>query len=234
MVCAAILRMSMLKLLSFISPGRMRKIHMKMGERTTMTQNPKFRYEDWGPAFFSLAFIKTLFFVNWCSLGLEAFEGHSAPDSALITLDRQKTSVHRFLKGNRPLVLSFGSCTWPPFLYKLDEFKQLVKDFSNVADFLIVYLAEAHATDAWAFKNNVDISVHKNLEERLAAARTLLKEDPPCPVVVDEMNNITASKYGALPERLYVIQSGKVIYQGGIGPWGYKPEEVRKVLEKSK
>lgn len=76
--------------------------------------------------------------------------------------------------------------------------------------------------------------MHKNLEERLAAARTLLKEDPPCPVVVDEMNNITASKYGALPERLYVIQSGKVIYQGGIGPWGYKPEEVRKVLEKSK
>ncbi len=67
--------------------------------------------------------------------------------------------------------------------------------------------------DAWAFANNVDISVHKNLEERLAAARTLVKEDPLCPVVVDEMTNITASKYGALPERLYVIQSGTVIYQ---------------------
>uniref|UniRef100_A0A673KR71 Iodothyronine deiodinase n=4 Tax=Sinocyclocheilus TaxID=75365 RepID=A0A673KR71_9TELE len=117
-------------------------------------------------------------------------------------------------------------------LFKLDQFKQLVKDFSDVADFLVVYLAEAHATDAWAFENNIDISVHKNLEERLAAARTLVKEDPLCPVVVDEMTNITASKYGALPERLYVIQSGKVIYQGGIGPWGYNPEEVRKVLEK--
>lgn len=67
--------------------------------------------------------------------------------------------------------------------------------------------------DGWAFVNNVDISVHKNLEERLAAARTLVKEDPLCPVVVDEMTNITASKYGALPERLYVIQSGKVLYQ---------------------
>jgi len=67
--------------------------------------------------------------------------------------------------------------------------------------------------DGWAFVNNVDISVHKNLKERLAAAQILVKEDPLCPVVVDEMTNITASKYGALPERLYVIQSGKIIFQ---------------------
>ncbi|KAK2898409.1 hypothetical protein Q8A67_009827 [Cirrhinus molitorella] len=202
--------MTLLKFLSIVSPGLTKKIHLKMGEKFTMTQNPKFKYEDWGPTFFSMAFIKTVASVNWCSLGLEAFEGHAAPDTALFTLDGQKTSIHRFLKGNRPL------------------------DFSDVADFLVVYLAEAHATDAWAFANNVDISVHKNLEERLAAAQTLVKEDPLCPVVVDEMTNITASKYGALPERLYVIQSGKVIYQGGIGPWGYSPEEVRKVLEKIK
>ncbi|XDV49267.1 hypothetical protein PO909_018549 [Leuciscus waleckii] len=184
MILFAIVQLSLLKLLSIISPGRMKKIHLKMGEKSTMTQNPKFKYEDWGPSFFSLAFIKTVLSVNWCSLGLEAFEGFAAPDTALFTLDGQKTSIHRFLK------------------------------------------------DGWAFVNNVDISVHKNLEERLAAAQTLVKEDPLCPVVVDEMTNITASKYGALPERLYVIQSGKVIYQGGIGPWGYNPEEVRKVLEK--
>uniref|UniRef100_A0A8C1ER37 Iodothyronine deiodinase n=1 Tax=Cyprinus carpio carpio TaxID=630221 RepID=A0A8C1ER37_CYPCA len=219
MILFAIAHLTLLKLLSVVFPGLMKKIHLKMGEKFTMTQNPKFKYEDWGPSFFSLAFIKTVLSVNWCSLGLEAFEGHAAPDTALFTLDGQKTSIHRFLKGNRPL---------------LDEFKQLVKDFSDVADFLVVYLAEAHATDAWAFANNVDIKVHKTLEERLAAARTLVKEDPLCPVVVDEMTNITASKYGALPERLYVIQSGKVFYQGGIGPWGYNPEEVRKVLEKIK
>ncbi|KTG04433.1 hypothetical protein cypCar_00008669 [Cyprinus carpio] len=186
MILFAIAHLTLLKLLSVVFPGLMKKIHLKMGEKFTMTQNPKFKYEDWGPSFFSLAFIKTVLSVNWCSLGLEAFEGHAAPDTALFTLDGQKTSIHRFLK------------------------------------------------DAWAFANNVDIKVHKTLEERLAAARTLVKEDPLCPVVVDEMTNITASKYGALPERLYVIQSGKVFYQGGIGPWGYNPEEVRKVLEKIK
>lgn len=111
MILFAITQMTLLKLLSFVSPGLMKKIHLKMGQKSTMTQNPKFKYEDWGPTFFSLTFIKTVFSVNWCSLGLEAFEGYAAPDTALFTLDGQKTSIHRFLKGNRPLVLSFGSCT---------------------------------------------------------------------------------------------------------------------------
>lgn len=31
-------------------------------------------------------------------------------------------------------------------MYKLDEFKQLVEDFGAVADFLVIYIAEAHST----------------------------------------------------------------------------------------
>uniref|UniRef100_A0AAY5EAU5 Iodothyronine deiodinase n=1 Tax=Electrophorus electricus TaxID=8005 RepID=A0AAY5EAU5_ELEEL len=99
-------------------------------------------------------------------------------------------------------------------MYKLDEFRQLVRDFRDVADFLVVYIAEAHATDRWAFHNNVDIRVHRSLQERLSAARILLSEEPLCP-------------YGAKPERLYVIQSGKVTYKSG-----YCPGAVRKVLQK--
>uniref|UniRef100_A0A8C5D611 Iodothyronine deiodinase n=1 Tax=Gouania willdenowi TaxID=441366 RepID=A0A8C5D611_GOUWI len=98
-------------------------------------------------------------------------------------------------------------------MYKLDEFKQLVKDFSGVADFLVVYIAEAHSTDGWAFTNNVAIKLHKNLEERISAAKILLKEDPLCPIVVDDMTNITSTKYGAMPERLYVLQAGKVVFK---------------------
>lgn len=47
---------------------------------------------------------------------------------------------------NRPLVLNFGSCTWPSFLFKLDQFKGLIEDFSSIADFLIIYIEEAHAS----------------------------------------------------------------------------------------
>lgn len=68
-------------------------------------------------------------------------------------------------------------------------------------------------SDGWAFKNNIDIKNHRSLEDRLVAARILVEEDPLCPVVVDDMKNSCAIKYGALPERLYVLQAGKVIYK---------------------
>lgn len=67
--------------------------------------------------------------------------------------------------------------------------------------------------DGWAFTNNYDINTHQRLEDRLSAARILLQKDPLCPVVVDEMSDITAIKYGALPERFYVLQAGKVVYK---------------------
>lgn len=97
-----------------------------------------------------------------------------------------------------------------------------------------MYIAEAHSTDGWAFTNNLDINQHRSLEERLSAAQILVQMEPLCPVVVDEMTNVAAIKYGALPERLYVLQAGKVVYKGKMGPWGYDPLEVRTFLEKMK
>ncbi|KAJ0065164.1 hypothetical protein NL108_005644, partial [Boleophthalmus pectinirostris] len=86
----------------------------------------------------------------------------------------------------------------------------------------------------WAFTNNYDIKQHQSLEDRLSAARILVQKDLPCPVVVDVMSNCTSIKYGALPERLYVLQAGQVVYKGKMGPWGYDPLEVRAFLEKMK
>lgn len=68
-------------------------------------------------------------------------------------------------------------------------------------------------SDGWAFTNNIDINQHQSLEDRLSAAQILLQKEPLCPVVVDEMNDVSAIKYGALPERLYVLQAGKVVYK---------------------
>ncbi|KAG7275784.1 hypothetical protein CRUP_005698 [Coryphaenoides rupestris] len=54
---------------------------------------------------------------------------------------------------------------------------------------------------------------HQNLGDRLSAAQVLVDLQPRCPVVVDDMSNVATSKYGALPERLYVLQAGKVVYK---------------------
>uniref|UniRef100_A0A2K6KZQ2 Iodothyronine deiodinase n=2 Tax=Rhinopithecus TaxID=542827 RepID=A0A2K6KZQ2_RHIBE len=86
--------------------------------------------------------------------------------------------------------------------------------------------------DGWAFKNNMDIRNHRNLQDRLQAAHLLLARSPQCPVVVDTMQNQSSQLYAALPERLYVIQEGRILYKGKSGPWNYNPEEVRAVLEK--
>ncbi|XP_025255572.1 type I iodothyronine deiodinase isoform X2 [Theropithecus gelada] len=86
--------------------------------------------------------------------------------------------------------------------------------------------------DGWAFKNNMDIRNHRNLQDRLQAAHLLLARSPQCPVVVDTMQNQSSQLYAALPERLYVIQEGRILFKGKSGPWNYNPEEVRAVLEK--
>jgi hypothetical protein len=54
-----------------------------------------------------------------------------------------------FAKENRPLVLNFGSNSWPPFVEKLREFGEIQNDFADIADFLIVYIEEAHPVDGW-------------------------------------------------------------------------------------
>ena len=44
------------------------------------------------------------------------------------------------------------------------------------------------------------------------------------PVLVDEIDDAIAQAYGALPDRLYLIdQGGIVAYQGDPGPWGFDP-----------
>ena len=61
----------------------------------------------------------------------------------------------------------------------------------------------------------MDIKNHQNLQDRLRAAHLLLDRSPQCPVVVDTMTNQSSSCYAALPERLYVLQEGRVLYKVG-------------------
>lgn len=48
----------------------------------------------------------------------------------------------------------------------------------------------------------------------------LLDRTPQCPVVVDTMENESSQRYAALPERLYVLREGRILYKvtGARGP----------------
>lgn len=50
--------------------------------------------------------------------------------------------------------------------------------------------------------------------------------------VIDGVDNAAASAYGGWPDRLYLIGSdGRIAYQGGQGPFGFKPEELERAIE---
>lgn len=77
----------------------------------------------------------------------------TAYNSPVVSLDGKR--CHRlldFARGSRPLVLNFGSSTCPVFMQMLKRYQQLKNDFSEVADFAVVYIEEAHPVDGWAFK----------------------------------------------------------------------------------
>uniref|UniRef100_A0A8C3F7M9 Iodothyronine deiodinase n=1 Tax=Chrysemys picta bellii TaxID=8478 RepID=A0A8C3F7M9_CHRPI len=202
------------KMLMILFPEMMKRYILKQGQKGSIGTNPNFSYENWGPTFFSLKYLLFVLKVKWKRLEDEAFLGHNAPNTPVADFRDEMHHILDFMQGH--------------------EFNKLVEDFNSIADFLIIYIEEAHATDGWAFKNNIVINNHRNLQDRKKAAQFLLKENPLCPVVLDTMENLSSSKYAALPERLYLVQGGKVVYKGGVGPWNYNPEDIRAILEKLK
>jgi len=118
----------------------------------------------------------------------------------------------------------------------LGKFGALRTKFVGLVDFVIIYIAEAHPAERKHFSGNFDIFTHASMEERMEAARTL-KENAGeildgCPILVDCMDDRTNLAYSALPERLYVLQDGKITYEGGLGPYFYSIDEVEAFLSK--
>ena len=53
------------------------------------------------------------------------------------------------------------------------------------------------------------------------------------PMVVDDVGNAVASVYGGWPDRLYLVAAdGRIAYQGGEGPSGFKPEELAAAIDR--
>jgi hypothetical protein len=110
---------------------------------------------------------------------------------------------------------------------------QIYDDYKEHADFLTVYVREAHPTDEWQMKSNVKDDVcyaqPKTLEQRMAIANDFTKRFKyPLPFGVDDMSNAAELAYAAWPERLYIIdETGHIAYRGGMGPFNYKPAEAR-------
>ena len=53
------------------------------------------------------------------------------------------------------------------------------------------------------------------------------------PMAVDRLDNAVASTYGGWPDRLYLIgRDARIAFQGGEGPFGFKPDELEAAIER--
>ena len=114
----------------------------------------------------------------------------------------------------------------------------MYNEFRQDADFLTVYIREAHPTDSGRLPINVKEDVcypqPHSLADRIAIANDFTTRfQYPIPLAIDSMADAAGQTYGAFPERLYIIDSnGQIVYKGGPGPMQYHPEEAQAWLEK--
>ncbi len=109
------------------------------------------------------------------------------------------------------------------------------KKYAGLAQFLIIYIKEAHPADDWPMRVNKRLKFIKdptNQFERFQVATTCvsdLKISIPC--LIDDMTNGTAAAYKGHPDRLYVVgKDGKIAFHGAPGAKGFKPASMEVAL----
>ena len=99
-----------------------------------------------------------------------------------------------------------------------------------------MYITEAHPSDVWQMESNVRDKVvfasPKSEDERaLIAGACVRKLGIKFPAVLDEFGNSTEQAYTGWPDRIYVVdQNGRVAYKSRPGPFGFRADELSRIL----
>lgn len=106
------------------------------------------------------------------------------------------------------------------------------KQYQGRADFLTIYIREAHPTDEWQMTDNEKDKVCYP-QPRTSAMRVAIADDfvrrfsYDLPLLVDPIENPADQIYAGWPERLYIVdERGIIAYKGKTGPFGFHPDEV--------
>jgi type I thyroxine 5'-deiodinase len=82
---------------------------------------------------------------------------------------------------------------------------------------VVIYISEAHAADEWSLSLKYQINQHKSIEDRIAAAKFLIKEkNYKYRIFVDsfdgDSNNSFEKTYSGWPERGFIFHKGKIVH----------------------
>lgn len=162
--------------------------------------------------------------------------GEKAPNFTLKKVEGGGTVELAGLIGEKPVVLVTGNFTCGPFRSFYPAVEEVYQRHKDKANFVMVYVREAHPTDGWKMESNnragVAVKQPTTFDERVSVAGqfcTNLKTT--MPVVVDDVDDTVGHAYSGMPARLYVIdRAGKVAYKSGRGPFGFRPGEMEQAL----
>jgi thiol-disulfide isomerase/thioredoxin len=165
--------------------------------------------------------------------------GDSAPDFTLPLLDDSGSATLSSFRGAKPVVLIFGSYTWPPFRREVPALNKLYQRYRNEVAFYIVYIAEAHPMDIWQMQSNVKERVlfrnpTTDQERENIASSCVRKLHIAIPALVDSINNQVEQDYTAWPDRLYLISTdGRIRFKSEAGPFGFSAKRLAVALQTS-
>jgi len=114
----------------------------------------------------------------------------------------------------------------------------LYQQYRDRAEFFVVYIGEAHASDAWQVPNNLKDRVivvsPANAREREAVADVCMtKLGLTMPAIVDTFDDATELAYTGWPERLYLIdRTGRIAYKSRPGPYGFALADLEAALQR--
>jgi hypothetical protein len=100
----------------------------------------------------------------------------------------------------------------------------------------VVYIREAHPSDAWQLPVNVKDDVvyasPTDATERVNLAGICVKKlGIEMPAIIDNFDDSTDMAYSGWPDRIYVIdREGRIAYKSAPGPFGFKPAEMERVV----
>jgi hypothetical protein len=123
----------------------------------------------------------------------------------------------------------------------------LYQQYHDRVQFLSIYIREAHPKDGWWLgggltgmivkkgipKTATEIYDPKTIEERrLVAGQCAESLQYGIHTYVDEMDDRVSKAYAAKPTRLYLVGlGGRVVYAGGLGPYGFSPGALKNAIE---
>lgn len=126
--------------------------------------------------------------------------------------------------------------------------QELYERFHEEVQFINIYIREAHPVDGWWLGRRLTEGIIKRVfpypkasmehydpqtieERRVVAGECLAALVYGVRTYVDEMDDRVNNAYAAWPTRLYLIGlEGKVVYAGGLGPYGFKPAKLQAAI----